>query len=107
VAAAARSGGLTGEEVAGVFARLGPDLPTEQRGLDQLPPSGALPGEQSRQDAGQKVLPGDVVGHRRPDRARVAAAPPVVLINPPPPGAQVCASRAASGPSVPNDDPIA
>ena len=75
VAPSTRSRWLPRHEVPGVFTGLGPDLASEQRGLDLLSPTGVLPGVERGEDPGKQVLPGDVVGDRRPDGARVVPLP--------------------------------
>ena len=70
-----RTGHVPRHQVTGVFAGLGPHLTPEERGLNQLPPSGALPCIERGEQACEEVLTGDVVGDGRPDRTGVAAIP--------------------------------
>ena len=66
---------LPRHQVPGEFASLGPDLTSEERGLHQLSAPRVLAGVERSEDAGQKVLAGDVVGDGGPDRTGIAARP--------------------------------
>ena len=76
VAAVRRPTGGTGQEAPGDLARLGPDLPTQQRRVDALPAPRAGAGDECSEDAADEVLGGDVVGDGDPDGRRLAAGAP-------------------------------